>query len=173
MHIDNLLRFKQSIRIWFVDARGQRRMTRLIQADRKTTATKMTTHCNKCTQKSISECKTLQTLKQLGFSCRKPHHCMPLLSAKNTKLRLRFIRAHQNLTLKDWKNCAQSDEFDFCCNFLMLGSNLWIHPALLSMVQTGGDDNFYGTLLGPLVPTEHRLNTTVLLSILLTLSIHS
>ncbi|KAF7643371.1 hypothetical protein LDENG_00240420 [Lucifuga dentata] len=38
-----------------VDARGQRRMARLVQADRKATVTQINTHYNQGMQKTISE----------------------------------------------------------------------------------------------------------------------
>jgi len=43
---------------------GQRRMARLLQADRKATVTQMTTRYNQGLQKSISEHTTCRTLKQ-------------------------------------------------------------------------------------------------------------
>uniref|UniRef100_A0A0E9XV88 Uncharacterized protein n=1 Tax=Anguilla anguilla TaxID=7936 RepID=A0A0E9XV88_ANGAN len=39
----------------------------------------------------------------MGYSSRRPHR-MPLLSAKNRKLRLQLARAQQNWTIEDWKN---------------------------------------------------------------------
>ncbi len=56
-----------------VDARSQRRMARLVQADRKTTeadrkttVTQITSCYNRNMQKSISECTTHWTLNQMG-----------------------------------------------------------------------------------------------------------
>ncbi len=42
-----------------------------------------------------------RTLKQMGYSSRRPHR-VPLLSAKNRKRRLQFEQAHQNWTIEDW-----------------------------------------------------------------------
>ncbi|GAA6099975.1 uncharacterized protein LOC103908774, partial [Tachysurus ichikawai] len=44
-----------------VDAIGQRRMARLVRADRKATVTQITTNYNRGMQKSISECTTRRT----------------------------------------------------------------------------------------------------------------
>ncbi len=63
---------------------------------------------------------------------------------------------------------------DFCCNIQMVGSEFdvknmkaWIHPALSQrfrlVVLVWGI--FLWHTLGPLVPIEHRLNTTAYLSI--------
>ncbi|MDF4294911.1 hypothetical protein P3465_23640, partial [Vibrio parahaemolyticus] len=98
-----------------VDARGQRRMARLVQDDRKATGSQITTGYNQGLQKTISEPTTRPTLKQMGYSSRRPHQ-VPLLSANNRKLRLQFTQAHQNWTIEDWKNHIQMEA--------------WIHPAL-------------------------------------------
>ncbi len=81
-----------------VDVRGQRRTGRLVRDDRKATVTQITTRYNQGMQNTISERTTHRTLKQMGFSSRKPYR-VPLLLTKNRKQRLQFIQAHQN-----WKN---------------------------------------------------------------------
>jgi len=45
----------------------------------------------------------------MGYCSRRPHQ-VPLLSAKNRKLRLKFTQGHQNWTIEGWKNVAWSDE---------------------------------------------------------------
>ncbi len=85
-----------------VDVRGQRRMGRLVRNDRKATVTQITTHYNQGMQNTISEHTTRRTLKQMGYSSRRPHR-VPLRSAKNRKRRLQFTQAHQNWTIEDWK----------------------------------------------------------------------
>ncbi len=112
-----------------VNVRGQRRMGRLVRNDRKATVTQITTRYNQGMQNSISERTTRRTLKQMGYSSRRPHRVL-LLSSKNRKRRLQFTQAHQNWTIEDWKN-------DFCCDIKMVGSEFvvknmkaWIHPAL-------------------------------------------
>ncbi len=85
----------------------QRRMGILLRYDRKATVAQITTRHNQGIQNTISECKTSQTLKQLGYSSRRPHRVL-LLSAKNRKWRLQF--AHQSWRIEDCKNVAWSDE---------------------------------------------------------------
>ncbi len=92
-----------------VDVRGQRRMGRLVRDDRKATVTQITTRYNQCLQNIISEHTTRRTLKQMGYSSRRPHR-VPLLSGKNRKQRRQFTQAHQSLSIEDWKNVAWSDE---------------------------------------------------------------
>ncbi len=94
---------------WLVDVRGQRRMDRLVRDDRKATVTQITTRYNKDMQNTISEHTTRRTLKQMGYSSRRPHRVL-LLSAKKRKRRLQFTQNHQNWTIEDWKNVAWSDE---------------------------------------------------------------
>ncbi len=95
-----------------VNVRGQRRMCRQVRDDRKVTVTHITIRYNQGMQNIISEPTTCRTLKQMGYSSRRPHW-VPLLSAKNRKQRLQFAQAHQNWTIEDWKNVAWSDDSRF------------------------------------------------------------
>ncbi len=70
-----------------VDVRGQKRMGRPVRDDRKPTVTQITTRYNQGMQNTISERTTRRTLKQMGYSSRRPHQ-VPLMSAKNRKQRL-------------------------------------------------------------------------------------
>ncbi len=124
-------------------------------------------------QNTISEC-TCRTLKQMGFSSRRPHR-VPLLSAKISKQRLKFAQAHQNWTIEDWKNVAWSDESRFLLRYSDSRVRIWrkehesMDPiSLVSTVQGGGVmvwGIFAWHTLDPLVPIEHRLNATAYLSI--------
>ncbi len=96
-------------RKFLFDVRGQ---STLVRDDRKATASQITTRYNQCKQNTISERTTRQTLKQMGYSSRRPHQ-VPLLSAKNRKQRLQFAQDHQNWTTEDWKNVTWSDESRF------------------------------------------------------------
>ncbi len=160
-----------------VDVRGQRRMGKLVRDDRKATVTKITTRYNQGMQNTISEHTTRRTLKQMGSSSRILHR-VPLLSAKNRKRRIQFTQAHQKLTIEDWKNVTWSDESRFLLRHSDGRVRIWrkehesMDPScLVSMVQAGGGGGvmvwgvFYWHTLGPLVPIEHCLNTTVYLSI--------
>ncbi len=71
-----------------VDVRGQRRMGRLVRDDRKATVTQITTRTKVCRIPSLNK-QHVWTLKQMGYSSRRPHQ-VPLLSAKNRKRRLQF-----------------------------------------------------------------------------------
>ncbi len=133
----------------------QRRMGRLVRDDRKATVTQITTRYNQGMQNTISERTTRQTLKQMGYSSGRPHR-VPLMSAKNRK------------------NIAWSDESWFSDGRV----RIWrkehesMDPScLVSTVQVGGGGGvmvwriFSWHNLGPLLPIEHRLNTTAYLSI--------
>ncbi len=158
-----------------VDVRDQRRMGRLVRDDRDATVTQITTRYNQGMQNTISERTTCQTLKQMGYSSRRPHR-VPLLSAKNRKQRLQFTQAHQNWTIEHWKTFAWSDEPQFLLRHSDDRVRIWhkehesMDPScLVSMVQAGGGVMVWGIFswhaLGPLVPIEHRLLTTADLSI--------
>ncbi len=159
-----------------VDVRGQRRMGRLVRDDRKATVTQITTRYNQGMQNTISERTTRRTLKQMGYSSRRPHQ-VPLLSDKNRKRRLQFAQAHWNWTIEDWKNVAWSDEFRFLLRHSDGRVRIWrkehesMYPScLVSTVQAGGGGVvvwgiFSWHTLGSLVPIEHCLNATAYLSI--------
>ncbi len=154
----------------------QRRMVRLVRDDIKATVTQITIRYNQGMQNTIiSERTTHRTLKQMGYSSRRPHR-VPLLSAKNRKRRLQFAQTHQNWTIEDWKNVAWSDESRFLLQHSDGRVRIWrkVHESmdpscLVSMVQAGGGVMVRGIFswhtLGPLVPIEHRLNATAYLSI--------
>ncbi len=122
----------------------QRRMGRLVRDDRKATVTQITTRYNQGMQNTISERTTRQTLKQMGYSSRRPHR-VPLLSAKNRKRSLQFTQAHQNWTIEHWKNVAWSDESRFLLRHSDGKVRIWckehesMDPScLVSTVQAGG-----------------------------------
>ncbi len=154
-----------------VDVRGEWEW--LVRDDRKATVTQITPRYNQCMQNTISERTTRRTLKQMGCSSRRPHR-VPLLSAKNRKRRLQFAQVHQNWTIEDWKNVAWSDESWFSDGRV----RIWrkehesMDPScLVSMVQVGCGGGvmvwriYSWHNLGPLLPIEHRLNTTAYPSI--------
>ncbi len=156
-----------------VDVRGQRRMVR---DDRKATVTQITPRYHQGMQNTISEHTRRWTLKQMGYSSRRPHR-VPLLSAKNRKRRLQFAQAHQNWTIVDWKNVVWFDESRFLLRYSDSRVRIWRKEhesmdtsCLVSTVQAaGGGVMVWGIFswhtLGPLVPIEHWLYTTAYLSI--------
>ncbi len=151
-------------------------MGRLVRDDITATVTQITTRYNQGMQNTISECTTHRTLKQMGYSSRRPHR-VPLLSAKNRKRRIQFSQDHQNKTIEDWKNVAWSDESWFLLRLSDGRVRIWrkehesMDPScLVSTVQAGGGGVmvwgiFFWHTLYPLVPIEHRLNATAYLSI--------
>ncbi len=154
-----------------VDVRGQSRLGRLVRDDRKTTVTQITTRYNQGMQNTISEHTTHRTLKQTDYSRRRPHR-VSLLSAKNRTRRIQFTQTHQNWTIEDWKNVAWSDESRFLLQHSDGRVRIWRKDpsCLVSTVQAGGGGVMCGGIfswhtLGPLVPIEHRLNSTAYLSI--------
>ncbi len=151
-------------------------MGRLVRDDRKSTVTQITTRYNQGMQNTISEHTTRRTLKQMGYSSRRPHRVL-LLSAKNRKRRLQFTQTHKNWTIEDWKNVAWSDESRFLLRHSDGRVRIWRKEyermdlsCLVSTVQAaGGGVMVWGTFswhtFCPLVPIEHRLNATAYLNI--------
>ncbi len=124
--------------------------------------TKVTTRYNQDMQNTISEHTTRRTLKQMGSSSRRPHR-VPLLSAQNRTRRIQFTQAHQNWTIKDWKNVAWSDESRFLLQHSDGRVRIWCKEhesmdlsCLVSTVQAAGGGGvmvwgvFYWHTLGTL-----------------------
>ncbi len=139
----------------------QRRIGRLVRDDRKATVTQINTRYNQGMQNTISESTKRRTLKQMGYSSRRPHR-VSLLSAKNRKQRLQFTQTHQNWTIEDWKNVAWSDESLLLLRHSDGRIRIWpkehksMDPAcLVSTVQASGGGvmvwgNIFLALFGPL-----------------------
>ncbi len=155
----------------------QKRMGRLVRDDGKSTVTQITTRYSQDMQNTISERTICRTLKQMGYSSRRPHR-VPLLSAKNRKPRLQFAQAHQNWAIEVWKNVAWSDESRFLLQHSdgrvriwkeLKNMKAWMDPScLVSTVQAGGGGGVmvWGIFsLCPVVPIEHCLNATAYPSI--------
>jgi len=119
-----------------VDARGQRRMGRLIQADRRATLTEISTRYNRGMQQSICEATTRTTLRWMGYNIRRPHR-VPLISTTNRKKRLQFARAHQ----KEATICKSPPKPTFNCLSWILSSSIQLRqlktgkmlPGLMSL----------------------------------------
>ncbi len=75
-------------------------MGRLVGNDRKATVTQITTRYNQDMQNTISERTTCRTLKQMGYSSRRPHW-VPLLSDNNWTRRLQLAQASPKLDIED------------------------------------------------------------------------
>ena len=107
--------------------RRQKRMGRLVQANRKSTNGQITGY-NSGVQKGISECTALWTLKTMGYSSRRPCQ-VPLLSANNKKLKLQWAQIRQNWTAE--KYCLAEQ--------ILISAASFLDPfCLVSAVQAAG-----------------------------------
>lgn len=119
-------------------------------------------------QKSISETNLI--LRWMSYNSRRLHW-VPLLSAKNRKLRLQWASAHWNWTVEDWKNISWSDESWFLLRHINSKVRIWHQwqesmdkTCLVLTVQAGGGVMEWHTL-SLLVPANYCLNATAYLSI--------
>ena len=105
-----------------IDERGQRRLTRIVQSNRRATVSQLTVQYNIGAERPIKECTTRRTLTRMGYGSRRPNR-VPLLSAKHKKLRLQWAKERKHWTLEDWKNIGWSDEsrFDESYCFTLMG----------------------------------------------------
>ncbi len=100
--------------------------------------------------------KTIRrTVKQMGYRNRRPH-LVPLLSAKNRKLRLQYTKVCQNWAIEDWKKVVWFDESNFL--IWMEGSEFGVHFMKALPCINGSDlclwcngvRNIFSTYFGPL-----------------------
>ncbi len=120
-------------------------MGRLVRDNRRAKVTQITTRYNQGMQNTISEHTTRPTLKQMGYSSRRPHR-VPLLSAKNRKPMQQITqKIPQNWTIEYCKNVAWSDESRFMLRYSDCRVRIWCKEhesmdtfCLVSTVQAGG-----------------------------------
>ena len=122
--------------------------------DRKPALSQITIHYNQDIKNAISECtKACETLRQMGYSSKGPQQ-VPLLSAKNRKLRLKCC-------LVWWDSMAAA-------TFTV---RIWHqkNESLISRVQADGGvmvwEIFSWHTLGALIRTDCHLNCTAYLTI--------
>ena len=140
-------------------------------------------------RKASQNAQPVKPVRQMGYNSRRPHR-VPLLSAKNRKLRffwqpsgLQWAQAHQNWTVEDWKNVAWSNESRFLLRHtdvriricrqqhevimdptcLVVTSVATVNRLVVGGVMVWGMFSWH--TLGPLIPINHRLNATAYLSI--------
>ncbi len=160
-----------------IDERGQRRLTRIVQSNRRATVSQLTVQYNIGAERPIKECTTRRTLTRMGYGSRRPNR-VPLLSAKHKKLRLQWAKERKHWTLEDWKNIAWSDESRFLLFHADGRTRVWrkpheyMHPSCrVSTLQAGGGGVmvwgvFSWHTLGPLIKVEQCLNATGYLNII-------
>ncbi|KAJ8276573.1 hypothetical protein COCON_G00083250, partial [Conger conger] len=95
-----------------IDARGQRRLSRLVRTDRKATVAQIAENFNHCYGANVSEHTVHRTLLRMGLrSCRPV--AVPVLTPVHRRKRLEWARERQNWTLEQWKKVVWSDESRF------------------------------------------------------------
>ncbi len=112
---------------------------RLVKDDRKATVTQITTRYNQGMQNTISERTTRRTLKQMGYSSRRPLR-VTLLSAKNRNRRIQFTQAHQDWTIEDLQ-CIQA--IHLYCQYMC---SLGIEPTTFALLTQCSNHWATGTL---------------------------
>ncbi|KAG1932899.1 hypothetical protein F2P79_020886 [Pimephales promelas] len=93
-----------------VDARGQRRMGRLIQADRRATLTEITTCYNRGMQQSICEATTHTTLRRMGYNSRRPHR---LAADRYRRAKRTAARVVVEAKTRAWEEFGEAMEKDY------------------------------------------------------------
>lgn len=90
-----------------INALLMRRMTRLVQAARKSNTESHMTNADNCGEQKnplrMHNCETM------SYTCRRPRQ-VQLLWAKNRNQKLHWARVHQNWTAEGWKHVTWSDE---------------------------------------------------------------
>lgn len=109
------------------NAKVQKRMARLLWASGKATVTQIPACYNQDMHKSISERTTHWSLKQVGYSSRKPHRVLPLWPKNRNLSSHRLTRSWK---LGVWKDVSWSDESQFLRQHSDVGVITWCRKMI-------------------------------------------
>ncbi|ROL53769.1 Transposable element Tcb1 transposase [Anabarilius grahami] len=92
-----------------IDARGERRLARVVQSNRRATVAQIAQEVNAGSDRKVSE-YTVYTVYRIHSAS----HCRPvrapMLTPDHHRKRQQWTREHQNWTTEQWKKEAWSDE---------------------------------------------------------------
>ena len=95
-----------------IDARGERRLARLVRSHRRATVAQIAEKVNAGYDRKVSEHTVHRSLLRMGLRSRRPVR-VPMLTPVHRRKRLQWARERQNWTMEQWKKVAWSDESRF------------------------------------------------------------
>ena len=85
-----------------IDARGQRRLSHLVQTDRRSTVAQVRENFNGGHGRNVSQSTVHRTLLRMGLHSRRPVR-VPMMTPVHRRKHLQWTRERQNWTLEQWK----------------------------------------------------------------------
>uniref|UniRef100_A0A8P4G4M8 Transposable element Tcb1 transposase n=1 Tax=Dicentrarchus labrax TaxID=13489 RepID=A0A8P4G4M8_DICLA len=95
-----------------IDARGERRLARVVQSNRRATVAQIAEKVNAGSDRKVSEHTVHRSLLRIGLRRYRPVR-VPMLTPVHCRERLQWALEHQNWTTEQWKKVAWSDESCF------------------------------------------------------------
>lgn len=95
-----------------IDARGERRLARVVRSNRRATVAQIAEKVNAGSDRKVSEHTVHHSLLRMGLRSRRPVR-VPMMTPVHCRKRLQWAREHQNWTTEQWKKVAWSDESRF------------------------------------------------------------
>ena len=85
-----------------IDVRGQRRLSRLVRTDRRSTVTQVTENFNGGHGRNVSQFTVHRTLLRMGLRSHRPVR-VPMMTPVHRRKRLQWACERRNWTLEQWK----------------------------------------------------------------------
>ena len=159
-----------------IDARGERRLARVVRSNRRATVAQIAQEVNAGSDRKVSEYTVHHSLLRMELhSCRPVR--VPMLTPVHRRKRQQWAREHQNWTTEQWKKVAWSDESRFLLHHVDGRVRVRRFPGehmapgcTMGRRQAGGGSvmlwaMFCWETLGPAIHVDVTLTRTTYLSI--------
>ncbi|KAE8297395.1 Transposable element Tcb1 transposase Transposable element Barney transposase [Larimichthys crocea] len=91
-----------------IDARGERKLARVVQSNRQATVAQIAEKVNAGSDRKVSEHTVHRSLLRMGLRCHRPIR-VPMLTPIHCQKRQQWALKHQHWTAEQWKKVAWSD----------------------------------------------------------------
>uniref|UniRef100_A0A671YBG6 Tc1-like transposase DDE domain-containing protein n=1 Tax=Sparus aurata TaxID=8175 RepID=A0A671YBG6_SPAAU len=154
-----------------IDARGERRLARVVQSHSKATVAQIAERINAGSDRKVSEYTVHRSLLRMGVRSRRPVR-LPMLTTVLWRMRLKWALEHQNWTTEQWKRVVWSNEAHFLLHDVdgqvrvcrLPGENMTPGCAVRGSVRLWA--MFCWETLGPAIHLDVALTSTTYLNIL-------
>ncbi|KAK3522147.1 hypothetical protein QTP70_026962 [Hemibagrus guttatus] len=145
-----------------IDARGERRLARVIRSNRQATVAQIVEEVNAGSDRKMSEYTVPHSLLRMGPHSRRPVR-VPMLTPVHRRKCQQWAREHQNWTMEQWKKVSWSDESCFLLHHMAPGCTMGRRRAGRGSVMLWA--MFCWETLGPAIHVDVTVTCSTYLSI--------